>query len=84
MNSYIKPVQYGFMSHWSRSTVWQLFLHNILNSCQTDAISKAFDTISHSHLLDKLASVDIVDCLWLWFRAYLASTYNHYSQFLAT
>ena len=90
--SYVKPVQFGFMP--CRSTVQQLllFMHDIFNSCQTDAIyldiSKAFDTVSHVHLLDKLASIDIVGDLWLWFRAYLINRFqyvsvnNHYSQLL--
>ena len=49
---------------------------------------KAFDTVSHVHLLDKLASIDIVSDLWLWFRAYLANRFqyvsvnNQYSQLL--
>ena len=67
-------------------------MHDIFNSCQTDAIyldiSKAFDTVSHVHLLDKLTSIDIVGDLWLWFRAYLMNRFqyvsvkNHYSQLL--
>ena len=54
------------LCHIAMSTVQQLllFLHDGFNSHQTDAIyldiNKAFDTVSHSHLLDKLASVDIV------------------------
>ena len=90
--SYVKPVQFGFMP--CRSTVQQLllFMHDIFNSCQTDAIyldiSKAFDTVSHVHLLDKLTSIDIVGDLWLWFRAYLMNRFqyvsvnNYYSQLL--
>ena len=90
VSSYIKPVQFGFMP--CRSTVQQLllFMHGNFNSCQTDLIyldiSKAFDTVSHIHILDKLAFVDIAGDLWLWFRAYLTnriqyvSVNNHYSQ----
>ena len=67
-------------------------MHDIFNSCQTDAIyldiSNAFDTVSHVHLLDKLASIDIASDLWLWFRVYLTNRFqyvsvnNHYSQIL--
>ena len=50
--------------------------------------SKAFDTISHVHLLDKLASIDIASDLWCWFRVYLTNIFqyvsvkNHYCQLL--
>ena len=92
VSSYIKSVQFGFMP--CRSTVQQLllFMHDILNFCQSNAIyldiSKTFVTVSHVHLLDKLASSDIVSDLWLWFRAYLTNRFqyisanNHYSQLL--
>ena len=78
-----------------RSTTQQLllFLHEVfISHYQTDAIyldiSKAFDTVSHSHLLDKLISVDISGGLWFWFKAYLTDRFqyvsinNHCSQLL--
>ena len=59
-----------------RSTTQQilLFLHEVFVShYQTNAIyldiSKAFDTVLHSYLLDKLISVDISGGLWFWFKA---------------
>ena len=51
-------------------------------------MSKAFDTLSYVHLLDKLACIDIVGDLWFRFRAYLTNRFqyvsvnNHYSQLL--
>ena len=66
VTSYIKPIQFGFMSN--RSTIQQLliFLHDIFYSkYQTDTIilyldiSKAFDSVSHFHLL--LPSISQVD-----------------------
>ena len=92
---YIKPIQFGFMSN--RSTIQQLliFLHDIFCSkYQTDTIyldiSKAFDSVSHFHLLDKLTSnsFNISGRLWLWFRAYLTNRFqfvsvnNQFSQLL--
>ena len=88
------------MSGRSTTQQLLLFLHEVFASrYQTDEIylfflffytiyldiSKAFDTVSHSHLLDKLISVDIS---WFWFKAYLTdrfqhvSTNNHCSQLL--
>ena len=90
---YIKPIQFGFMSN--RSTIQQMliFLHDIFCSkYQTDTIyldiSKAFDSVSHFHLLDKLTSFNISGRLWLWFRAYLTNRFqfvlvnNQFSQLL--
>ena len=90
---YIKPIQFGFMS--KRSTIQQLliFLRDIFCSkYQTDTIyldiSKAFDSVSHFHLLDKLTSFNISGRLWLWFRAYLTNRFqfisvnNQFSQLL--
>ena len=70
------------LCHVRKSTVQQLllFMHNIFNSCQTDAIYlEAFNTVSHVHLLDKLASVDIAGDLWFWFWAYLTNTIQYVS-----
>ena len=76
----------------NRSTIQQLliFLHDIFGfKYQTDTIyldiSKAFDSVSHFHLLDKFTSFGR---LWLWCRAYLnnrfqyVSVNNQFSQLL--
>ena len=51
----------------------------INSSLQIDVIyfniSKAFDTVSHSILLNKLWSIGITGALWTWFKDYLS---NHY------
>ena len=70
-----------------------IFLDQIINSLlQTDVIyfdtSKAFDTVSHSILLNKLWSIGITGILWTWFRDYLSNCYqivtinNYYSNVL--
>ena len=70
-----------------------IFLDQIINSLlQTDVIyfdtSKAFDTVSHSILLNKLWSIGITGVLWTWFRDYLSNCYqtvtinNYYSNVL--
>ena len=70
-----------------------IFLDQIINSPQqTDVIyldiSKAFDTVSHSILLNKLWSIGITGTLWTWFKDYLSNRYqrvtinNSYSDLL--
>ena len=70
-----------------------IFLDQIINSLlQTDVIyfdtSKAFDTVSHIILLNKLWSIGITGVLWTWFRDYLSNCYqtvtinNYYSNVL--
>ena len=58
-----------------------IFLDQIINSpSQTDVIyfdiSKAFDTVSHSILLNKLWSIGITGTLWSWFKEYLSNCYQ--------
>ena len=74
----INPAQFGFLQN--RSTVQQLlsFLSNAFNGLnQLDVIyldiSKAFDTVSHPHLLTKLSSFNIGGEVWLWFQAYITN-----------
>ena len=76
----ISPHQFGFLS--GRSTVQKLllFFHHIYDSVshgyQTDTINldlrKAFNSVSHSKLLDKLRDFDIFGDLWNWFYCYLS------------
>ena len=59
-----------------------LILDQIINRPQqTDVIyfdiSKAFDTVSHSILLNKLRSIKITGALWTWFKDYLS---NHFQR----
>ena len=70
----INPAQFGFMQN--RSTTQQLLLflsnaftaHHQLDTIYLD-ISKAFDTICHAHLLQKLSTFNISGNLWLWFKS---------------
>ena len=67
----------------NHSSVQQLllFLSDAFTSCQgchqLDIvyldITKAFDTVSHSHLLTKLSSFNIGGELWSWFLAYITN-----------
>ena len=51
-------------------------------------ISKAFDTVSHSILLNKLWAIGITGVLWTWFKDYLSNRFqrvsinNHFSDLL--
>ena len=58
-----------------------IFLDHIINSpLQTDVIyfniSKAFDTVSHSILLNKMWCIGITGVLWTWFKDYLWNCYQ--------
>ena len=63
-----------------------IFLDHIINSpLQPEVIyfdiSKAFDTVSYSILLNKLWSVGITGVLWTWFKVVLKEIigYSNYS-----
>ena len=78
----INPCQFGFTKNCSTLQHMLIFLDQIINSpSQTDVIyfdiSKAFDTVSHSILLNKLWSIGITGTLWSWFKEYLS---NHYQR----
>ena len=72
----ITPYQFGALK--GRSTCQQLLilLDHITNfGSQTDIyldISKAFDSICHKELLDKVYSIGIKGKLWEWFKCYLS------------
>lgn len=78
---FISSQQFGFLK--GRSTLQQLvaYLFTILESfpesCQTDVIfldfRKAFDTVSHSLLLEKVWNAGITGSTWEFLRAYLSS-----------
>lgn len=80
----ISNVQFGFLKH--RSTVHQLLLfldhlhHSLNHKIQFDAIyldfSKAFDKVSHHHLLLKLRQFGIDGALWLLLKSYLLNRYH--------
>ena len=83
----INPHQFGFTKKQML-----IFLDQIINCPQqTDVIcfdiSKAFDTVSHGILLNKLWSIGITGVLWTWFKDYLSNRYqrvsiNHFSDLL--
>ena len=58
-----------------------IFLEQIINfPLQTDVIyldiSKAFDIVSHSIMLNELLSAGITGVLWAWFRDYSSDLYQ--------
>ena len=62
-------------------------VHHQLDTIYLD-ISKAFDSICHTHLLQKLSMYNISGNLWLWFKNYLTNRFqfvsinNSYSHLL--
>ena len=61
-----------------------IFINQIVNSpSQTDVIyfdiSKAFDTVSHSILLEKLSLFGITSTLWTWIKDYLTNRHQQVS-----
>ena len=81
LSSSLSSWQHGFVT--GRSTVTQMlcFLHRIGqaldNSLQSEIVyldlSKAFDTVSHSLLLQKLAAAGVNGSLCQWFTDYLTN-----------
>ena len=72
---------FGFLP--KRSTLQQLlvFAKNVLEpKCEVDVVymdfRKAFDTVSHDRLLQKLWAVGITGTVWKWFQAYLKQRYQ--------
>ena len=68
------------------STLQQMlvFLNYIVNNpTQTDVIylniRKAFDSVSHSIMFNKLWSVGITGGLWAWFKEYLTNCFQKVS-----
>ena len=73
--------QFGFLP--GRSVLQQLliFTENLLGSkCEVDVVymdfKKAFDSVSHNHLLNKLQEVGITGKLWKWLEAYLSNRFQ--------
>ena len=80
----INPFQFGFTKNCSTLQQLLIFIDQIVNSpLQTDIIyldiSKAFDTVSHGILLEKLWSIGITGVLWSWFKNYLTNRYERVS-----
>ena len=77
----ISPNQFGFLCGRSCTQQLLLFLNDIYDSAankiQTDVLyldfRKAFDTIPHNKLLEKLYKIGISGNLWKWFHCYLAN-----------
>ena len=93
VSKFITPFQFGFTKNCSTLQQMLIFLDYIINSSsQTDVvyfdISKAFDTVSHDILLNKLWSIGITGVLWAWFKDYLTYRFqsvcinNSYSDLL--
>ena len=81
ISRHISPLQFVFSRDCSTFQQMLIFLDHIINSpLQSDVIyfdiSKAFDTVSHSILLNKLWSISITGVLWTWFKCYLTNRYQ--------
>ena len=78
-NKVLTKVQHGFRkSHYTISSITTL-LHNIYNCVNEDKdmylvfldLKKAFDTVSHSILINKLCTIGIDITTVKWFESYL-------------
>ena len=76
-----KFYHFGFLL--KRSTLQQLLLfvkHVLEPKCEVDVVyidfRKAFDTVSHDRLLQKLKVAGISGTIWRWFQAYLKQRYQ--------
>ena len=71
----LSPLQSGFRPLHSTSTCLTHVLENIDKGLLTGLIfldlSKAFDTLDHSNMLDKLTSLGMNRSAVQWFRSYL-------------
>ena len=80
VKQYIIPLQHGFLR--DRSCVTQLLSvlnttgHNLDKNIQTDVVyldfAKAFDSVGHSVLLQKLKRYDVEGDTLAWFTDYLS------------
>ena len=78
ISRHISSLQFGFSRNCSTLQQMLIFLDHIINNpLQSDVIyfdiSKAFDTVSHSILLNKLWSIGITGVLW---ACYLTNRYQ--------
>jgi len=81
LSNHISNCQFGFQQH--KSTLQQLLVYFndiIASKSETDAIyldiSKAFDSVSHNKLLNKIWSIGVTKPLWSWFKSYLTGRYQ--------
>lgn len=80
LKSIISPNQHGFIKGRSTSTNLLLFQNHVINSfsrlhqvdCLALDFSKAFDKVSHPHLLNKLEAMGVGGSLLQWLKSYLS------------
>ena len=82
LSIHISNCQFGFQRH--KSTLQQLLVYFndiVASKSEIDAIyldiSKAFDSVSHNRLLNKIWSISVTKPLWSWFKSYLMGYYQY-------
>ena len=78
-NNYLHPRQHGFRKSYSTSTAIHRMLRNVYDaydlglstSCAFVDYKKAFETLDHDILLQKLKLYGLSDCSLAWMKSYL-------------
>ena len=90
MNAHVYPLQFGFRTKYSTTHALINITEKIISALDQDKfacgifvdLQKAFDTVNHEILLDKLNYYGLCGIINQWFRSYLQGRKQRVCQWL--